>query len=30
MTDQQKRIYWNRNWQFLKGFEESIPWVADD
>ena len=23
MTDQQKRIYWNRNWQFLKGFEES-------
>lgn len=23
MTDQRKRIYWNRNWQFLKGFEES-------
>ncbi len=23
MTDQQKRIYWNRDWQFFKGFEES-------
>lgn len=23
MEEKQKRIYWNRNWQFLKGFEES-------
>ncbi len=23
MTDRKKRIYWNRGWQFLKGFEES-------
>lgn len=23
--DQQKRIYWNRDWQFFKGFEESYP-----